>query len=86
MKNLVLAVREMRPAPCDRFGGCEHRRTCAREEMACEQFHNYVMGSNGGTRGRAPQQIPSADIFNKVLKRGRYYDPADWREDFTDDG
>jgi len=57
--------------PCT---GCEHRKTCAEHEMACNQYKIYRYQNtsyNNVALWQAESKEPSKAIFKEISRRGR---------------
>lgn len=63
-KRIVLHVGDEVPeSPCERLTGCPNFKRCKTELLACEDFYNYVIGTDFGYGGN-----PSEAIFNLIFK------------------
>lgn len=54
----------IRPAPCERFGGCIHRERCATEKLACGAFAMYT----GSVRKGMPTYWPTRERYLAIFE------------------
>jgi hypothetical protein len=64
-RGLAEAVAEVPPPPCE-VHKCKHRDQCAKEQLACKAFQDYVH------TGLAviPHGLPSKRKYNAVMREG----------------
>lgn len=56
---------EIRPAPCERFGGCIHRDRCEAEKLACGAFAMYISGTS---RKGMPTYWPTRERYIAIFE------------------